>query len=387
VLPFDPDEVIDNLRYERYIEAVARTARSRLSALAKKTYYTVRPFLPERFRKRLQGIYLSDWNRIAFPSWPVDHTVESVFEELLLLSLESHSIQRLPFIWFWPDGYSACSIMTHDIETEAGRNFSTRLADLDASFRIKSSFQIVPEERYEVPASFLDSIRERGCEINLHGLNHDGQLFRDRNEFQRRVRRINQYAKEYRAAGFRSPVMYRNLSWYGDLDFSYDMSVPNVAHLDPQRGGCCTVLPYFIGNMVELPLTTTQDYQLFNIIKEWSTALWQKQIRVILDKHGLISFNVHPDYMISDRCRDVYARLLEHLVHASAGRKIWFALPGEVERWWRCRREMRLVKEGGKLRITGPSSERAVIAFAGVEDGRIVYEVGEREPVIMRSSA
>ena len=32
------------------------------------------------------------------------------------------------------------------------------------------------------------------------------------------------------------------------LDFSFDMSIPNVAHLDPQRGGCCTIMPYFIGN-------------------------------------------------------------------------------------------------------------------------------------------
>src|SRR2546425_12755629 len=35
--------------------------------------------------------------------------------------------------------------------------------------------------------------------------------------------------------------------WFDALDFSYDMSVPNVAHLDPQRGGCCTVMPYFVG--------------------------------------------------------------------------------------------------------------------------------------------
>jgi hypothetical protein len=62
------------------------------------------------------------------------------------------------------------------------------------------------------------------------------------------------YAKEYNEAGFRSPVMYPNLDWYAELGFSYDMSVPNVAHLDPQRGGCCTVMPYFIGDQLELPL-------------------------------------------------------------------------------------------------------------------------------------
>ena len=60
------------------------------------------------------------------------------------------------------------------------------------------------------------------------------------------------------------------------------MSVPNVAHLEPQRGGCCTVMPYFIGDILELPLTTTQDYSLFHILGDYSIALWKQQIELIL---------------------------------------------------------------------------------------------------------
>jgi hypothetical protein len=41
------------------------------------------------------------------------------------------------------------------------------------------------------------------------------------------------------------------------------MSVPNVGHLEVQRGGC-TVMPYFIGRIVELPVTTSQDYSVFD---------------------------------------------------------------------------------------------------------------------------
>ena len=51
--------------------------------------------------------------------------------------------------------------------------------------------------------------------------------------------------------------MYRNQEWYDVFEFSYDMSVPNVAHLEPMRGGCCTVMPYFIGKIVELPSGAT----------------------------------------------------------------------------------------------------------------------------------
>ncbi|PYS03988.1 MAG: hypothetical protein DMG16_04030 [Acidobacteria bacterium] len=387
VLPFDPDEVIDNLRCERYMGSAAQGVRGLLLKFAKKSYYTIRPFMPVRFRKHLQRIYLRDWNGISFPSWPVDRTVENIFEELLALSLRSHRVQKIPFVWFWPDGYSACVIVTHDIETEAGRSFATELADLDASFGIKSAFQIVPEERYEVSPAFLDSLRLRGCELNLHGLNHDGQLFRDRKEFLRQIKRINQYAREYGAAGFRSPVMYRNIEWYGDLEFSYDMSVPNVGHLEPQRGGCCTVMPYFIGNLVELPLTTTQDYALFNVLRDQSIALWKQQIGLVTEKHGLVSFNVHPDYLISNDCREVYRQLLEHLLDVRADQGAWFALPGEVDQWWRNRRQMRIVTAGGRLRVAGPSSERAVVAYARLENGRVIYELPGREREVTLSSA
>ena len=68
--------------------------------------------------------------------------------------------------------------------------------------------------------------------------------------------------------------------WYDDLKFSYDMSVPNVAHLDPQRGGCCTVMPYFLGDILEIPVTTVQDYTLFSILDDYSIDLWKRQIEI-----------------------------------------------------------------------------------------------------------
>ena len=75
------------------------------------------------------------------------------------------------------------------------------------------------------------------------------------------------------------------------------MSVPNVAHLEPQRGGCCTVMPYFLGHVLELPLTAAQDYTLFHILGDYSTRLWQEQIDLILEQNGLVSFIAHPDYL------------------------------------------------------------------------------------------
>ena len=169
--------------------------------------------------------------------------------------------------------------------------------------------------------------------------------------------------------------MYRNLDWYDAYEFSYDMSVPNVAHLEPQRGGCCTVLPYFVGKILEIPLTTIQDYSLFQILNNYSIDLWKKQVEMIRKRNGLMSFITHPDYLINPHARKIYESLLEYLQQIIEREKIWMALPGEVDRWWRARSQMKLVQEGGRWIIEGDESDRARVAFAIVEGDRLVYEI------------
>jgi len=374
-LPFDPVQVVNNLRHERYVgnHASSRTA-NKTSSLVRMLYYLARPLLPVAVRKHLQRRYLRDWSKISFPNWPVDRTVENILEQLLILSMKSRNVTRIPFIWFWPEGFPSCTAVTHDVETAAGFDFCTQLMDLNDSFGIKSSFQIVPEERYAVPLARLDVIRDRGFEINIHDLNHDGNLLANRDEFLRRACEINLYAKEFRALGFRSAVLYRNIDWYDALDFSYDMSVPNVAHLDPQRGGCCTVFPFFNGKMLELPVTMSQDYSLYHILNDYSIGVWKEQISLIREKHGLMQMIVHPDYNIDPAARRVYAELLSYLSDLRAQGETWIALPGEVAAWWRLRSELRLVKAGSSWSIQGEGRERARIAYARIVDGKLAYE-------------
>jgi hypothetical protein len=54
---------------------------------------------------------------------------------------------------------------------------------------------------------------------------------------------------------------------------------------------------------------------------------------------------------------------------------IWFALPCEVDAWWRARSKMSLVNDGVSWRIEGDQTERAVLAYAKVVDGNLVYEL------------
>jgi hypothetical protein len=371
-IPFDPMEIVDNLRSERFT-GVSRGLP--MNKAMRGIYYATRNLMPNGMRKHLQRFYFRRRTAMPVPAWPVDRTVENIFEHLLSLHIKSRKVSRVPFIWFWPEGIPAAAIMTHDVETSTGVDFCSRLMDMDDSFGIKSSFQIVPERRYSVRESFLQNIRQRGFEINVHDLNHDGHLFADREQFLDRAGRINEYGRQFLSRGFRAAAMYRNVDWYDALDFDYDMSIPNVAQMEPQDGGCCTVLPFFIGNILELPMTAAQDYSLFAILNDYSIRLWKQQISMIQEKHGLISFCIHPDYLIDDAAQRVYAKLLGLLSELRSHGSIWVALPSEMDRWWRLRSKMNLIDAGGKLRIEGEGSERARIAYAVLVDDKLTYQL------------
>lgn len=373
-LPFSLDEVVDNLRYERYCRGAGHEGLGSSPAV-RTAYYLLRPLLTVGVRKHLQRIKLRDWDRIPFPSWPVDTSVDRLVSRVLAHAVDSEDGAQLPFIWFWPDGATGAAIVTHDVEGPAGLASCGELMDLDDEASLKASFQLVPEVRYQTTAAAFDTLRQRGFEGNIHDLNHDGHLFRSHGEFTERAVKINKYAQQFGARGFRAACMYRNQDWLRTLSVAYDMSVPNVAHMEPQRGGCCTVLPYFIGNVVELPLTTAQDYSLFNILDQHSIDLWKKQIDAILDSHGLISVLSHPDYLIEPDARRVYRELLAHMRRVCDERHVWHALPGDVERWWRQRAAMTLVRRGRSWAIEGDGSRRARVAYASSDNGQLRFSL------------
>jgi len=370
-LPFDPTMAANQLRYEQYID---RPQKSAMKGQIRKAYYALRPMLPVPVRRHLQKVWLRGWDKKPFPHWPVDRSVDQMFEALMRFTLTASASERIPFIWFWPEGKSSCGVMTHDVETKAGLNFCSALMDINDAYGIKSSFQLIPDARYVVGDADLHEMKSRGFEVNVHDLKHDGHLFDEYELFRDSASRINEFGTRFGSKGFRAAVLYRNQTWFDALKFSYDMSVPNVAHLDPQRGGCCTVMPYFVGDLLEIPVTATQDYTLFHILQTYSLDLWRQQITLIMEQHGLISFIVHPDYLDSADAVNAYRGLLKYLTELRQSAGLWIALPGEVDTWWRSRSKMRLVPVGNSWRIEGDEASRARVAFATIKNDKVCYE-------------
>ncbi len=58
--------------------------------------------------------------------------------------------------------------------------------------------------------------------------------------------------------------------------------------------------------------------------------------------------------------------------------KMWIALPREVDRWWRERRQMKVVCDGGRWRIEGTGRERARLAYATLTGRELTFTIDEQ---------
>jgi hypothetical protein len=214
--------------------------------------------------------------------------------------------------------------------------------DLETGLGFRSSFNFVPE-RYRVSAQVRHMLITNGFEVGVHGLNHDGKLYRSREIFQERAQKINGYLKEWNAVGFRSPAMHHNLEWICGLGIEYDASTFDVDPFQPQTDGVGTLFPFRVsGNLdregyVELPYTLPQDFDLFILMKEENTDIWRQKLDWIASQGGMALLITHPDYMSFDGGKrrleeypaDYYAEFLRY-ASTKYGDQYWHALPKEV---------------------------------------------------------
>ena len=66
VLPFDPTEVIDNLRLERYANRYSHGALNRWKRSLRNAYYFLRPLMHVNVRRHVQRAHLNGWRAFSF---------------------------------------------------------------------------------------------------------------------------------------------------------------------------------------------------------------------------------------------------------------------------------------------------------------------------------
>jgi hypothetical protein len=332
-LPFDPDDALDALLTESWTPA---TENRRLSPASLNTFYRVKRAIPRPVQLAGRRAMIA-WQGVPdFPRWPIDDSVYRLTALYAYCRLLANDLSTADFAWFWPDGASAALILTHDVEGTDGLQKMMEIADLEEELGFRSSFNL--GGWYDVDPGAVAELQSRGFELGVHGIVHDRSLFASRGAFDRAQPALRALRERFGADGFRSPATHRVHDWLGDLDFSYDCSVPNSDPFEPQPGGSCTLWPFFIGKLVELPYTLPQDHTLFTLLRHDNPALWIEQSGRIEELNGLIQCVSHPDvgYLGDPRKRAAYR---EYLVAMAERPKIWRALPREVADWWRGRDE------------------------------------------------
>jgi glycosyltransferase involved in cell wall biosynthesis len=300
--------------------------------LLNRAYYLFKPIMPWRVRLALRRWRANRRRRAFADVWPIDPRAAGA-----------------PPGWpGWPDGKRFAFILTHDVEGSRGVSRVEELMNLELKHGFHSCFNFVPEDEYRVTDSLREKLDQAGFEVGVHGLEHDGKLYRSKADFAAKVPRIRKYAQQWGASGFRSPLMQHNLAWLHALEMDYDSSTFDTDPFEPEPDGVGTIFPFWVpgpnGNgYVELPYTLVQDFTLFLVLREANIEIWKRKLDWIVEHGGMALLNTHPDYMCfgGQRNRDeyqvsIYEELLRYVREKYEG-SYWPALPREVARYYRDR--------------------------------------------------
>lgn len=356
-LPFDPDEVCRYYWSERYQEVGMSWARRRASEGARRRYYQVRGLLPRDTQIWLRRRYSRLRARTrSFPGWPVETALHDFFD-LFTSILAEVAGEPLPRIAAWPHGHTWALVLTHDVETAAGLAAIEPVLELERSLGLRSSWNFVPR-RYQVDDEYVRALVADGFEVGVHGLYHDGRDLESLDRVRERLPAMWSAGESWGAVGFRSPSTQRQWQLMPLLGFDYDSSYPDTDPFEPQGGGCCTWLPFFNGEQVELPLTMPQDHTLFVILEHEDERTWIEKAEFLRGRGGMALLDTHPDYLLDERIAGAYRRLLERLARDDSA---WKPLPRQVSEWWRRRAASHVEQAGTEWTVTGPAADEAQI--------------------------
>lgn len=292
------------------------------------SYYRLKPFIPHRLRLGVRRLVARRQLTLFRDTWPIDRRAAIP-----------------PAGWRgWPDNKQFAFVLTHDVEGTRGLERRTALMNLDEKYGFRSAFYLVPEGGYTVDEAVLRSIRERGFEVGVHDLKHDGRLFSSRKTFSSSIHKINGYLRAWKAAGFRAAFMRHNVDWVHALEIEYDASTFDTDPFEPQPDGIGTIHPQWMpgidgGGYVTMPYTLSQDSTVFLLLENTSIDLWKKKTDWVVEHGGMVLLDAHPDYMAFDGEKQgfktypaaLYEEYLRYVKSRYEG-SCWHALPQEVAR-------------------------------------------------------
>lgn len=276
-------------------------------------------FVPSKIRSLLYSFKKNDENNEFTDNLKLDalrYHLKNTIENITGIKMYNKTIKN----------YQHKCILTHDIETRTGLRNSIKLKKIEERYDVPSIWYI-PASSYALNADIIKRLANNG-EIGIHGLKHDGRLFRlsddEMIEGLLKAKTNMEALSNQVISGFRAPLLQYTNNVCRNLEkskYAFDSSIPTWEPKNPltmRAHGIETVYPFKLYNMVEIPISIPQDYQMIKVmnysVKE-TIEKWMQINGVIKKMGGLSTFLVHPDYDFSyDENLGYYEELVSYLV-------------------------------------------------------------------------
>lgn len=325
---FDIDKAISDIIEEAYL--------TRVKPLTSRLWFDYRR-IPSGIRAIIaKGLYAKRRTTLQkrnFPDWPIDKSIE-------VLNYLKTPIGPAGEEPIWPQGKKFAFVASHDLESKKGFEDLDRLLEIDKSFGFKACWNVVANLIGSSPEP-IEKLRSAGCEIGCHGYNHDNKLaFLPEEKMRLRLENCARYISRYRIKGFRSPSLLRSPELMQQLAhiFEFDSSWPDTDSFSEsgQPNGCCSIRPFFINGLLELPITMPMDVSMLfmGYSEDEMLKTWLKKLSWIKQRQGMALINVHCHraFSLNTKVYDAYAKLLKTI---SEDRDCWRATPEDIATHWR----------------------------------------------------
>ncbi len=312
--------VAERFLFQKYLEDDREPCRTQREA--RQRFRNLIPGLMQR-RGRTRAAHLS--LRRDFPSWPCESALLDYWRQWLRGALTALHLKDGWHIGFWPAGAQCSIALLHDIESREGFTRIEGIAKLEEKYGFRSAWNLVLAQN-QVDWSAVNALKERGFEFGTFSRKRTGQP----------------------ACGDRGASAYEF-----DFDSSFADTDPHQAH----PGGTCSVFPFFLPDLVELPYTLEQDRTFVRILRRSPLPIWMLKARWVSAVGGMILVRTDPSCIGTENYLPVYERLLDNLNRID---RAWRALPSEAAAWWRRRDALTLEVIGKQPIIAGSDITGAV---------------------------
>ena len=307
--------------------------RRRGSRVSPRLFYALKPLIPRHVQLALRRAHARRQRGASSPRWPIEACWSS----------SRTTVPRAPArpaadgSRSWTTGRTATASRRPHARRRGPRRHREhpRVREVERAHGFVSSWNFVAEE-YPIPDGLFERCARTGCEIGLHGIHHDGKLFRRPGSASRPTCRRSTATSRSgrRSASARRP---RTATPTGCRSSAclYDSSFPDTDPFEPQAGRLLLDPPVLHRRPGRAADHARPGPHAVRDPAAGPIGLWTRRATGSSDNHGLINLIVHPDYLI-DAGAARPLRGVPRLARHARGRLARAAARGRG--WWKARR-------------------------------------------------